>query len=677
MKWIRLAALIGLLAGCSHGAPARTGAEVTLTRDTFGVPHVFAATTADAAFGLGYAQAEDRAAQLAENYRLALGRMAEVRGATWVERDWEQRLAGHDTVCQRRYPELPADVRALCEGFVAGVRACLADHPALRPAEWLDLEPWMVPAVFRLLTFHWPLGHAKQLLGQRDQVRFFSNEWAVRPDRTADGATILCTDPHVPLEGPFRFYELRLHAGGLNLSGFAPVGAPFVALGHNDHVAWALTTGGPLTTDVYVEQLDPDNPRRYRYDDGWRELSGEPVTINVRGAAPVVRQLERSHHGPVAARADGKAYAIACPYLDQIDIVTQTWRMDNAHNLTEFDEAVAMRQLMEQNLMVADVDGHIQYVRNGRVPIRPAGFDFRLPVPGNTSRSEWLGLHPFGDLVQVLDPPQGYLQNCNLGPDMMARGLQLDPAAYPSYLYNVAPGATNSRGRRITELLEAHPKLTVEDAQSFALDIHADKAEEWLAALRAAAPAADPRLRPALDVLLAWNGEMEQTSTAATLYRAWRQRATRHDPKLGDGAAPPPAPLLLTSLTEAVGDLTRLAGQPFVPYGQVHRLRRGQRSWPVSGGDSGGGSTLRALSAYLDGQAYYVREGQNWTQVIQLRRGAVRSWTATPFGQSDDPASPHYCDQAEQLFSPRKLKPTWFAPEELAQHTESTEVLRR
>jgi acyl-homoserine lactone acylase PvdQ len=504
----------------------------------------------------------------------------------------------------------------------------------------------------------------------------------VRPERTADGAALLLIDPHVPWDGPFRFYEFRMHAGGHDISGFGLTGTPFLGLGHNAFLGWACTTGGPDTTDIYVEQLDPANPKRYRYDDGWRELTSETLTLAVKDSPPVVRTLERSHHGPIALREGNKAFAIACPYLDQIDLATELYRAMTARNLAEFDAALAMCQLMEQNVMYADVDGNIRYVRTGRVPIRPSGFDFSKPVPGNTSKSEWLGIHPMKDLVQVLNPPCGYMQNCNIGPDMMARGLQLDLSKYPFYISGVGPGVTNSRGRRAVELLEAHPKLTIPEAMAIVLDTHADGCERWQAALRDAAKKADldkPRagadpaaLRKAVETLLAWNGMMDQESVGATLYRGWRTFANERRVRV-DGS--PSA--LIDALAQMVAWLVKNYGTAEVAYGQVHRVRRGDHSWPVSGGESGGGSTLRAISAKLEGKVFYGQGGQNWTQLVQFRRGAVRSWSATPYGESDDPASPHYADQAEKLFSPGRLKPTWFQPAELEGNVVSTKVLRR
>ena len=114
-----------------------------------------------------------------------------------------------------------------------------------------------------------------------------------------------------------------------------------------------------------------------------------------------------------------------------------------------------------------------------------------------------------------------------------------------------------------------------------------------------------------------------------------------------------------------------------VKYGEVNRIRRGEHSWPFSGGESGGGQTLRAMESKLEDKAFVGHWGQNWTQLVQFKRGAVRSWSATPYGESDDPASPHYCDQADKLFSQDRLKPTWFQPGDLEGNVESTRVLHR
>jgi acyl-homoserine lactone acylase PvdQ len=265
---------------------------------------------------------------------------------------------------------------------------------------------------------------------------------------------------------------------------------------------------------------------------------------------------------------------------------------------------------------------------------------------------------------------------------MMARGLRFDPSAYPPYIFNTGHGAIGSRGRRAVELLETHPKLTIADAMAIALDTHADGCERWQAALRNAAQVVDltksrngieaAALRKAVATLLAWNGMMDQESTGATLYRGWRQFARERN--VDENSSPA---ALVGVLAEVVAWLVKNYESSEIPYGQLHRFRRGDHSWPVSGGESGGGQTLRAINSKLEGKVFYGGDGQNWTQLVQFRRGAVRSWSATPYGQSDDPASPHYTDQAEKIFSPGYLKPTWFQPTELEGNIEATEVLHQ
>lgn len=675
------------------------GEAVTVYRDEWGVPHVYAETEAGAAYGLGWAQAEDRLEQLLRNYRLAAGTMAEAFGPEWIEHDWRQRLVGHAEVCQRRYPELPAELRAMIEAFQAGVQAYMDAHPAEVPAWAPKLEPWQVPALGRYIIFGWPLGEAMAELERRGEVDlthiptppsfpFSSNQWAVRPERTALGCAVLCIDPHIPWDGEFRFYEFRAHGGRFHVSGFGPLGAPILGLGHNEYLGWACTTGGPDTTDIYVEEVHPDNPLQYRYDGQWRDMEVQTIRIPVAGQEPVERELHRTHHGPLLLREGNRAYALACPYLSEIDVTTQLYRMGLARNLEEFRAAVGMNQLMSQNVMYADVEGHIFYVRTGRVPIRPPGFDFRRPVPGNTSRSEWLGIHPLEDLVQLLNPARGYMQNCNIGPDMMLVDSPLKAENYPAYLYGAGPGETNARGRRAVELLEQADRMTLEQAMAIVLDTHADGAEQWQAALAAAAKAwADEpwvqELRPALELLAEWNGRMDIDSAGATLYRALREMARGHQPPVdaeairrGEALDREQQVALLESLTAAAKHLQEQYGRLEVPWGEVHRIRRGEKSWPAAGGDSGGGQTLRAIgTSRSDDGIYYGRSGQSWTQLVLFRPGAVESYSATPYGQSDHPDSPHYTDQAEKLYSQACLKPTWFQRAALEGHIESTTTL--
>ncbi len=656
--------------------------SVTIHRDEWGIPHVYANTDEAAAYGLGWAQAEDRLTQLLRNYRLAAGTMAEAFGQEWIEHDWQQRLVGHEEVSRRRYHEIPADARAMIEAFQAGVRDYMAAHPGEVPPWAPELEPWQVPALGRFIIFGWPMGTAMSELNRRDQVDlpFSSNMWAVRPERSAEGCAIFCIDPHIPWDEAFRFYEFRAHGDRYHVSGFGPLGSPFLGLGHNACLAWSCTTGGPDTTDIYAEEVNPANPLQYRYDGEWRDMQAREITIRVKDAAPVTRTLHISHHGPILLREGHRAYALATPYLDEVGFTTQFFRMCMARDLDELKAALTMNQLMEQNFMAADLEGNIVYVRTGRVPIRPQGYDFSKPVPGHTSKSEWLGLHSMDDFVQIENPACGYMQNCNNAPNTMMRDCPIRPHDYPSYIYNSEPGHHTSRSRRALELLDKEDCLTLDRAMAIAVDARFGDAPVWRQWLAAAARAFAHEqwvkaLEPSLNLLAQWRGDQDADSIGPALFWTLREFGKAHEPRIDQRAVMAARELsrdeqlaLLKSLRDAQAFMMQRWGRLDVPWGDVHRIRRGDRSWPAPGGDH----TLRAIGSCFEDGFFYGRSGQSWTQVVLLRNTGIESYSATPFGQSDHPDSPHYTDQAEKLFSKGKLKPTWFQREALEGHIVST-----
>jgi acyl-homoserine lactone acylase PvdQ len=652
-------------------------AEVTVHRDTWGVPHVYGDSREAAAYGLGWAQAEDRLADLLLAYRMAEGRLASVAGADALESDLGARRARHAAVARRRYGDLSADTRSLVESFVAGVRDYMSEHPQAVPSWAEPPEPQQVVALYRAFAYVWPLGQARGDLERgrspASEEQRGSNQWVIGASRTEEGASITLIDPHLSWESPNRLYEAHVHGGDLDSFGFHVIGTPILALGHTNVLAWGLTTGGPDCADVYEERVHPEDPLRYEYDGDWRRVEVEEVEIEVHTAAgPRIekRRIERTHHGAILEREPGRAFAMRTAYDDEIGIVEQWLAMARARNLGEFVDALSANQALPQNLIYSDVRGNVYYLRAGRVPVRPDGFEWDRPLPGWTSRSEWTGIHPLRDLVQMLNPPGGIVQNCNVSPGTMVPGFPLPRELYPGYVYNVATDRTNARGRRALALLQAKPKLDLEDAMAIALDTLADGADERQRALRAAFDVHRSdfaTLEPAVDLLLAWDGRIDAESRAAALYRTWMRAGPAEE-----GLA------LLETLRSAVEEMQRVHGRLDVPWGEIHRIRRGDRSWPVGGCASDGISTLRSVryTAPDERGISYATGGILAAMVVVLREGAVRSYSLTPFGQSDDPASPHFADQAEKLFGPGKMKPTWYSKEELLRHVESRRSLR-
>ncbi len=668
--------------------------QVIIRRDTWGVPHIFADSLADAAFGLGYAQAEDRAEDLFIAIRTATGTMAEAFGEDYIEQDYRMRVARNAERCQTYWPHAPGRLKAIGDRFIQGVQAWLDAHPGQRPACAMELEGWQSAAVGYAMILRWPMGELQDELNQKEHAPDYgSNAWAVAPSRSADGCAILLSDPHLTWKGLAVFYEARIHCPEADLCGFFCIGSPLMAFGHNGHVAWACTTGGPDTSDVYRMKLNPLNPMQYEFDGAWRDAQVEAVEIRVKDANSIVRPVAWTHLGPVLEEPDlqqGVAYVGASPYFTRTGLIEQLYRMNTAHNASEFREALAMNEFMAQNILFADTGGHIGYVRTGATPIRPDGYDWSLPVPGNTSATAWLGIHPMDDLVQIMDPVQGYLQNCNITPARMMKDSPLQPERYRPYIYNAtADKPMNPRGRRALELLDADSAISKDKAMAIAFDVHDELAGPWQAALRAAIALdseqrmQDPALAAAASSVLAWDGYYAADRYGAVLMRFWRQQceAAEMDSAAiapAEAITPELARTLLERFAEAIALLQSRYGSADPAWGEVFQVGREGRFAPASGAEYGSGGyfteTLFDVRSeeQPDGR-FLARKGSMATQLMFLRPDGVESYSCTPWGQSGHPDSPHYMDQGEQLHGLRVFKPAWFNPEKLMEHLKSEE----
>ncbi len=308
------------------------------------------------------------------------------------------RLTKNAERAREAYGSAPAELRAILDAFVRGVEAYEAEHPARRPEWAVELEPWHAIALGQAMILRWPLGNIQdELRNTRNSNGFGSNQWAVAPERSAENVPILLTDPHLTWEGLAVFYEAHVFGDQLQMQGFFLVGSPLLALGHNGNVGWAATTGGPDTSDIYEMKLNPNNPMQYEYDGEFRNARVEFIQIPVKGRdQPVARPAGYTHLGPLFAEPDyekGVAYVGATPYFESEHLVEQFYGMCLAKNCDEFYDALGMNEYFEQNVMFADRDGNIQYVRVGRVPIRPEGYDWSQAVPGHTSDTGLEG-HP-------------------------------------------------------------------------------------------------------------------------------------------------------------------------------------------------------------------------------------------------------------------------------------------
>jgi acyl-homoserine-lactone acylase len=694
--------------------------ETVVYRDSWGVPHIYAPTWEEGIYAMGWAQAQDRPQQLLMNFMLGMGQGASVMGPDALRFDlWALQWRLYES-SRENFDQVRPEVRRHLRIFVRGIRDYYAAHPDDLPEWWGDreIDEFMPVAFGRLFLYAWSFGQALGDLRRGgiepdlpDRQRG-SNQWAVSPERSAASAAILLIDPHLSWLGPERFWEFRMHAGTVTGSGFALPGIPYIGLGHNADVAWAMTTGGPDTADVYVLQLRDGEASSYLYDGRWRDLTSRTVNLDVRGQESINLTLRESHLGPILAIRDGKAYAARSAYADVYNPIDSWYLFNQARTVHDIADALAERVIFPQNVMAADTSGNIYYQRTGRVPRRPSGFDWSRPVDGIDSSSDWQGFHEAEDLIQILNPEAGYMQNCNIPPDAMIPDGPVDPARMPAYLFDgdassgQVGGWTNQRGARAVELLSSNDRVTIEDALDYALDLKPFGVERWLKALGEAvaayggSEAEDPDFSRVLDGLLSWDRRLEPSSAAALQYFYWRRQLNQ---ELGQEAAahlrrkmdryfeiiiegrvstpqlePSEQAAMVRALSAAAQGLKEDFGNLDGRFGDRFRVGRGEESWPLGGGGGEhlGITTLRNIgyAPEREDRTQWGANGQTSTQVVVLTK-PIQSWTVTPLGQSDRTDSLHYVDQARDLFSPGRMKQTWWKPEDLKPNIRTRERL--
>jgi penicillin amidase len=685
-------------AAATAAAPP-SDSSTTLYRDEYGIPHIYAPTLEAASYAMGYAQAEDRLEELLKNYRRAAGTMAEVFGPQFYEDDLAQRIWRHEEISRDRYHQVSPKMRAVLEAYLAGVRRFMKEHPEQVPAWAQEIHPWHAVALARQIIWGWPLGEAVHELEEAG-VKLApptyrgSNEVLIAPSRSALNAPIAVVDPHLSWYGSFRFYQARLYARDdpFEVSGVAILGQPIPSLGHSRYCSVAMTTGGPDTSDVYEEEVSLDDPRLYRYDGQWRRMTVRTYTIGVKEGdtvKPRTADVEYTHHGPVVARKDGKAYTIAIPYVEEVGLGDQIYQMMKARNLDEMKQALGRLQLMAQNVMIGTVQGDIYYLRNGRVPIRAPGVDPSRPVPGQTSAHEWRGIHPLADLVQITNPPSGWMQNCNCSPAAMMLDSPMLPEKYQArpYLFHAGRVATHQRAEMMNQLLAAADKVTVAQAIDIAFNPQVYHAEKWQARVNEAWSHARDAAKTgdAAEVFRQiedWNRRCDPDSAGALAYYAFKRALGK---ELGSKVEPPVElkdDPIVEALHRAAEWLRSSFGSVEVPYGRYFRVGRegGDRSWPVGGGSlrEQGMATPRAISfdPSADGKSMIGHGGQTSTQVI-LMTDPPQSYAVIPLGESDHKDSGHWDDQAEKLFRKGQAAPTYFMNQaELLRHVTSKKVLQ-
>jgi penicillin amidase len=660
---------------------AASPAPVTIYRDTYGVPHIYAKTDAGTVFGLMYAQSEDNFPQLESDYIFLLGRSAEVDGVAGIANDISARAWESEKRSRDQYQHASPQLRALCDAFAAGINYYLETHPQAKPRLLTHWEPWFI-----LMTEH--RGPSGAGITRAERERAFpvltgagptdvdaapdpeagSNMWAVAPSRTTTGHAMLLINPHVGFFGSGQRYEAHLHSDqGLDVSGFAIFNTPYIRSGHNRYLGWSHTNNYAQTADVYLEKFDnPADPLAYRYGTGHRQATQWTDTIRVKAANGMETRtivFRKTHHGPIlGVRENGDALTVRAAAIEG-GVMEQRWAMAKARNLREFQAALARVTLTGSNTLYADRAGNIWYLHGNAVPRRSPKVDWLKPLDGSDPETEWQGLHKLAELPQVLNPKSGWVQNCNSTPFLTSAAADNpDRARFPAYM---APEPDTARSQRSRAILEGATRFSFTDWTRLALDtkigVAAARIPEILAAyakLRGTDDARRVKIAPLVATLETWDQVGRIESVATTLF-VLSQARPNADP--------------IAALEQTKARLESAWGTWQVPWGEINRLQHAQPfsdtapSVPVPGAPSATGTIMTFGAREAPGQKrMYGTVGDTYVAVVEFSKQPVAR-SLLVFGESGDPQSPHFFDQAK-LYSTQQFKPAWFTLKDVRQH---------
>ncbi len=545
---------------------APVAARGTIARDSIGVPHILAANQPDMLFLQGYATAQDRLFQMDLLRRVAAGELAEVAGKAALESDRESRrlrLARIAEDCER---QLPADQRAVLAAYARGVNHYIETHRGRLPLDFTLMRytprPWgvtdsllvylnMVNTLERTRRFE--IRKESLLAGGAPEKAAYlfagdaaspdllpgSNAWALSGKLTATGQPILAGDPHLEISTPSIWHMVHLRGPRMNVTGATMPGLPGVLIGHNDRIAWSITSLEADTQDLYVEKLNPANGL-YEYQGRVERARAERELIRASGAGNETMVIWVTRHGPVVAAEDNRFMALRWTAADAAGFQLPVLEINRARTWEEFRAGLARLPGPAVNFVYADAAGNIGHQVAGRLPNRK-GFDGSVPVDGSSGDYEWDGVIPFDKLPSTFNPPSGMIVSANQNPF---------PPGYPYRASGYF--ATPYRFRQIRDRLRSRTGWKAEEMLAIQTDVYSSFAH-WLAREIVAAhgrhAGSYPALAEAAAILHAWNGQMAPGEAAPMIATLAARHLRASITRLASPSKPPVAPLQASTLT--------------------------------------------------------------------------------------------------------------------------------
>jgi len=646
--------------------------KITIIRDQWGVPHIYAKTDAEVAYGLAWAAAEDDFKTIQETLLPLRGKLGLYKGVEGAILDFAVEVIDVHPLVEEKYEtDISPAFKKILDAYAAGMNAYAKKHPKeilikkLFPVTGKDVIKGYVLALTLLSSVQDDMG--KIISGKiglfEKNTPTGSNAFALNSNKTKDGQTYLAINPHQPLEGPYSWYEAHLVSEeGLNILGATLLGGMHIFVGANENLGWTHTVNHADFSDVYKLEMHKTEKNKYFFDGKWETLEMRKVKLKVKFLGikiGVKRKIYRSKHGVVLKSKDGNYYAIRFPANHTIGGAEQWYKMNKAKNFTEFKSAVSRLGVPTTNLMYADNQDNIYYVGLGLFPKRNPAYNWKNVLPGHTSEVVWEpDFYPLSELAQYHNPSSGYLGNCNHTPfNASAPEDNIAPTSINSTMGYMT--GDNNRSYRYHDLMGKKGKISYGEFKEIKFDtkwhtpahVYSYSNLELLLQLDSKKY---PDLAKCIQHLNQWNRETDVDNIGAAIFSLtiyFIQKELKEK-----GVFPNEYPLMEPFVIEMLQKTNKHLKKHFktvdVPLGELQRHIRGDKSIPIWGTPN----VIAAMHGLPHKKGRFkIFAGESYVSLVRFTDEGTQIESIVPYGSSNHSDSPHYDDQME-MYSRHELK---------------------
>ena len=652
--------------------------SIEIVRDEFGIPHIYAKTDAEVAYGLAWVNAEDDFKTIQEAYLAGNAMLSNHIGLKGAPADFISQFIGSSSLIDEKIDDISKDYMKVVEGYAQGLNAYAKSNPdKVLYKKLFPITPKKMLMYSQLQLFisnegaYW----AGRILNNDTQDEYLdqnltgSNVIAMNSSKTISGETFLAINTHQPLEGPTSWYEVHLNSDeGTNIIGTMYPGTPNVLIGVNEHLGWSHTVNYPDKTDVF--KLKMKNKRKYIVDDLEYDLEKykAKITVKILGIPiKINRKYYKSIYGPTLKNKSGY-YSIRTPTLFNVRALEQWWNMGKAKNFSEFYDAYKMKQIPGFNVGYADRYDTIFYMSNGILPKRAEGYNWKGIVPGDTMKTLWTEYHEIEDLPQVIQPKSGFIYNANHSP-FKSTSADENPnekdyserMGYETY--------DNNRSTRLIELIESYDKVSYDDFKDIKYDNSFPSKFSYnfmdINLIDEIELDTNHELFEIVNEIQNWNRKTDINSIGAGLYGVLYYHLIYNYAdqirKLTSEDKPVSKEIILSAVSDIKPYLIEHFGKVKITLGEFQKLVRGDKELPIWGLPD----VITAMSSrpYKDGK-HKVFAGESYIGLVRFTDEGPVMESIISFGNSDDPSSDHYTDQME-MYSKFQTKKMTFDKEEI------------